>query len=74
MTVWTAQSTDEHGAPVRDSGSITYSAALESAASCDTDDTPSQSPKGRTAKRAAAASIGPSVVWFWGMAPPGSGI
>ena len=42
VTVWTAQSTDEHGAPVRDSGSITYSAALESAASCDTDDTPSQ--------------------------------
>jgi hypothetical protein len=30
-TVWSAESLDEHGIPVRDQGSVTYSAALESA-------------------------------------------
>lgn len=32
VTVWTAESRDEAGKPVRDPGSITYSAAIESAA------------------------------------------
>lgn len=36
VTVWTAESRDEHGKPVRDAGSITYSAAIESAATGDT--------------------------------------
>jgi len=35
-TVWTAESRDEEGKPVRDPGSITYSAAIESAATADT--------------------------------------
>jgi len=35
-TVWTAESRDEEGKPVRDPGSITYSAAIESAATTDT--------------------------------------
>ncbi len=35
-TVWSAESFDEHGIPVRDEGSVTYSAALESAATPDT--------------------------------------
>jgi|SRR5579872_4097399 len=34
--MWTAESRDEDGKPVRDPGSITYSAAIESAASVDT--------------------------------------
>jgi transposase len=34
--VWTAESRDEEGKPVRDPGSITYSAAIESAAAPDT--------------------------------------
>jgi len=32
VTVWTAESRDEEGTPVRDPGSVTYSAAIESAA------------------------------------------
>lgn len=36
VTIWTAESRDEEGKPVRDPGSITYSAAIESAASTDT--------------------------------------
>jgi hypothetical protein len=35
VTVWTAESRDEEGTPVRDPGSITYSAAIESAATAD---------------------------------------
>jgi len=36
VTVWTAESRDEESKPVRDPGSITYSAAIESAAALDT--------------------------------------
>jgi hypothetical protein len=36
VTVWTAESRDEEGRPVRDPGSITYSSAIESAAALDT--------------------------------------
>jgi len=36
VTVWTAESRDEEDTPVRDPGSITYSAAIESAAALDT--------------------------------------
>ena len=35
-TVWSAESLDKHGTPVRDEGSVTYSAAIESAATLDT--------------------------------------
>ena len=35
-TVWSAESCAEHGTPVRDEGSVTYSAAIESAATPDT--------------------------------------
>lgn len=35
VTVWTAESRDKEGKPVRDPGSITYSAAIESAATPD---------------------------------------
>ena len=37
VTVWSAEGRDEEGIPVRDPGSVTYSAAIESAASHDTD-------------------------------------
>lgn len=40
-TVWSAEGRDAEGTPVRDAGSVTYSAAIESAASKDTDATPS---------------------------------
>jgi len=43
VTVWTAEALDEkEGIPVRDEDSISYSAAIESAATRDTDETPSE--------------------------------
>jgi hypothetical protein len=36
VTLWTAQSRDQDGTPMRDPGSVTYSAAIESAATADT--------------------------------------
>jgi hypothetical protein len=36
VTVWTAESRDEEAKPVRDPGSVSYSAAIESAATLDT--------------------------------------
>jgi hypothetical protein len=41
-TVWSAEGRDEAGTPVRDAGSVTYSAAIESAASRETDTAPSE--------------------------------
>lgn len=41
LTVWTAQSRDKDGHPMRDPGSVRYSAAIESAARRDTDPEPS---------------------------------
>ena len=42
VTVWSAELTDQEGIPVRDKGSVSYSAAIESAAERDTDTTPSE--------------------------------
>ena len=39
-TVWTAEGRDQQGRPVRDPGSVSYNAAVESAASRDTDPQP----------------------------------
>jgi hypothetical protein len=36
-TVWSAEGRDEHGTPVRDQGAVTSSAAIETAATLDTD-------------------------------------
>jgi hypothetical protein len=36
VTIWTAEARDKEGKPVRDPGSVTYSAAIESAATLDT--------------------------------------
>jgi hypothetical protein len=36
VTIWSAESRDKKGTPIRDPGSITYSAAIESAATLDT--------------------------------------
>ncbi len=42
VAVWTAEGRDEQGTPVRDAGSVTYSAAIESAATRDTDEQPAE--------------------------------
>jgi hypothetical protein len=39
-TVWSAEARDARGRPVRDEGSVTYTAAIESAATLDTDEVP----------------------------------
>jgi hypothetical protein len=41
-TAWSAESRDEQGRPVRDEGSVSYSSAIESAATLDTDAIPSE--------------------------------
>jgi hypothetical protein len=43
-TVWSAEGRDENDTPVRDPGSVTYSAAIETAATLDTDKQRSLSP------------------------------
>ena len=76
VTVWTAERRDSEGIPVRDPGSVSYSAAIESAASGDTDAT--LSPFARRVEREArrrgfdAAGrrvvIGDGATWIWAMA------
>ena len=44
-TVWSAESRDADNRPVRDPGSVTYTAAIESAATLDTDQAPSAFPQ-----------------------------
>ena len=76
VTVWSAEGRDKQGTPVRDKGSISYSAAIESAAQKDTDDTPSEfaarvereaTRRGfdRTARRAV---LGDGAKWIWNLA------
>jgi hypothetical protein len=73
VTVWTAESRDEEGKPMRDPGSITYSAAIESAATLDTSLKRSdlaervlRKPRGEVSPRRPDAPC-------WAMALPGSG-
>ena len=76
VTVWSAESLDEEGKPFRDEGSVTYSAAIESAAQKDTDEEPSEFAKrvNREAKRRGFERVGRPVVmgdgalWIWNMA------
>jgi hypothetical protein len=42
VTVWSAEGRDDEDIPVRDPGSVSYSAAIESAASRDTEEAPSE--------------------------------
>jgi len=76
VTIWTAEGRDKEGTPVRDVGSISYSAAIESAAQKDTDETTSEfaarvareaTRRGfdRTARRAV---LGDGAKWIWNLA------
>lgn len=75
-TVWSAEKRDEQGIPVRDPGSVTYSAAIESAATRDTDVVPSAFAQRveREARRRGFYSAARSVVlgdgapWIWNLA------
>jgi len=73
VTIWTAESRDAEGKPVRDPGSVTYSAAIESATTLDTSPDPSDiaarvqreaSRRGFT-EAPRQAVLGDGSVWIW---------
>ena len=76
VTLWSAQTRDKNGVPVRDAGSISYSAAIESAAQKDTDET--SSPFAARVEREAMrrgfdradrrAVLGDGAKWIWNIA------
>ncbi len=76
VTIWSADGRDKDGNPMRDVGSVSYNAAIESAASLDTDEQLSQfasrvereaTRRGFTqAKRRAV--IGDGAKWIWNVA------
>ena len=76
VTVWSAEGRDEEGTPVRDAGSVTYSAAIESAAQRNTDVQPSAFAERavREATRRGFEHAGRRVVlgdgapWIWNLA------
>ncbi len=75
VTIWSAEGRDKQGTPVRDAGSISYSAAIESAAHKDTDATPSEfaARVAREATRrgferaARQAVLGDGARWIWNL-------
>ena len=76
VTVWSAEGRDTEGVPVRDEGSVSYSAAIESAASRDTDEGLSPFTQ-RVAREAARrrflqarrrAILGDGALWIWNIA------
>ena len=75
-TVWSAECRDREGIPVRDQGSVSYSAAIESAASRDTDQTLSAFAQrvGREARRRGfdqaprRVVLGDGAPWIWNLA------
>jgi hypothetical protein len=75
-TVWSAEGRDEEGTPVRDAGSVTYSAAIESAASKDTDDEPSafaaralrEATRRGFDRAQRRAVLGDGAPWIWNLA------
>ena len=76
VTVWSAEGRDKEGKPVRDKGSITYSAAIESAATRDTDVHPAEFVQRvvREAKRrgfdqaSRRVVLGDGALWIWNLA------
>ena len=75
-TIWSAESRDEQGIPIRDEGSVTYSAALESASALDT--AAERSPFAQRVWREATRRrfcqaprrvvLGDGAVWIWNIA------
>jgi len=76
VTIWSAEGRDKQGTPVRDVGSISYSAAIESAARKDADPTPSEF-AARVEREATRrgfdhaprqAVLGDGARWIWNLA------
>jgi hypothetical protein len=76
VTIWSAEGRDKEGTPERDPGSVSYSAAIESAAQRDTDEVPSEfaARVQREATRrgfdtaARRAVLGDGAKWIWNLA------
>ena len=76
VAVWTADSRDAQGRPVRDAGSVSYSAAIESAATRDTDERPAEfvlratrEARRRGLEQAARRVVlGDGATWIWNLA------
>jgi len=76
VTVWSAEGRDKEGIPVRDKGSVSYSAAIESAATRDTDEVPSEFAQRaeREARRRGfdqaqrRVVLGDGAPWIWNLA------
>jgi hypothetical protein len=72
-TAWSAESRDSDNRPVRDEGSVSYTAAIESAATLDTDKVPSEftqrvlreATRRRFAEAERQAVIGDGAPWIW---------
>ena len=75
-TVWSAEGRDDEGTPVRDAGSVTYSAAIESAAQLDTDERSSafaarverEAQRRGFTRAARRVVLGDGAVWIWNLA------
>lgn len=75
-TIWSAESLDEEGTPIRDAGSVSYSAALESAWAADTaaERSPFAQRVGREAQRRRfdqalrQVVLGDGAPWIWNIA------
>ena len=73
IAIWSAEARDAEGKPVRDKGSVTYSAALESAAMLDTDLQRSdvaervlrEAARRGFTQAARCATLGDGAAWIW---------
>lgn len=72
-TVWSAESCDDEGIPIRDEGSVSYSAAIESASAPDTAKQPSafarrvwrESQRRRFTQAVRRVALGDGACWIW---------
>lgn len=75
-TVWSAEARDAQDRPVRDEGSITYTAAIESAATADTDKAPAEftqrvlreASRRRFTQAERMVVLGDGAPWIWNIA------
>src|SRR5450631_264698 len=75
-TVWSAESLDEEGTPIRDEGSVSYSAALESASALDTaairapfaERVWREATRRRFCQAPRTAVLGDGALWIWNIA------
>lgn len=75
-TVWSAQARDAQDHPVRDEGSVSYTAAIESAATADTDDAPAaftqrvrrEASRRRFSQAGRMVVLGDGAPWIWSIA------